>query len=132
MRHKSPAGTIDNIADRSTILIPTFSLGDAAGGPVKQLRTPKPVETGDQQADVNFHPSGSRHTVQFYENEEFLVGTVGEFLATAVRTNNPAAVIATPDHWEAIRNCLIRNDFDVQALISSGQLTVCDADQTLA
>src|SRR5262245_51938787 len=78
MPNKSSAEAIDKIADRSTILIPAFSLGDVAGGSVKHLHKHGPVETADQHGDTDFHPAGSRHTLQFYENEDFLAQTVSE------------------------------------------------------
>src|ERR1043165_6721384 len=38
------------------------------------------------------------HAVQFYEDEQFLVERVAEFLAAGVRDGEPCIVIATPEH----------------------------------
>jgi PAS domain S-box-containing protein len=72
------------------------------------------------------------HTVQFYESDEFLAGTVAQFLAEALSHSAPALVVATEPHREAFTTHLTRLGIDVDAVVASGNLVLLDAAETLS
>jgi DcmR-like sensory protein/helix-turn-helix protein len=71
------------------------------------------------------------HVAQLYEDPEFLVGAVAEFLAEGMKTGGPLVVIATEARRQAIRTHLAAAGFDVAGACASGQLTMIDARATL-
>jgi PAS domain S-box-containing protein len=72
------------------------------------------------------------HLVQFYEDDEFLCETVCEYASAGLATGEPVVIIATADHQQAFANALRAKSFDVDHAQVSGQLTMLDADETLA
>ena len=77
-------------------------------------------------------PPVPSHTVQFYENEDFLASAVTDFLAAGLATGEAAVVIATKPHLEAIQRGLAAEGLDVAATRSRGGLTLLDARETLS
>lgn len=76
--------------------------------------------------------SGHFHAVRFYDSVESLARMVSGFLAEGLAAKQPALAIATPDHGRAIEAALAAKGCDVAALKASGELTLLDADETLA
>ena len=76
--------------------------------------------------------SGHFHAVRFYDSVESLARMVSGFLAEGLTAKQPALAIATPDHARAIEAALIAKGWDVLAVKASGELTVLDAEETLA
>lgn len=76
--------------------------------------------------------SGHFHAVRFYDSVESLARMVAGFLAEGLMAKQPALAIATPDHSRAIEAALVANGWDVAALKANGELTVLDAEETLA
>ena len=76
--------------------------------------------------------SHCEHVVQFYDDDAFLVQTVGEFLRDGVRAGEPLLVIATADHRDAIARYLAAHGNDVDQMVAQGRLTMLDAATTLA
>jgi hypothetical protein len=74
----------------------------------------------------------AEHAVQVYTELEELTESVGCFLDAGFRAGEPALVIATPEHWEAVRAELERRGSDLAELEAGGTITVLDADETLA
>ena len=72
------------------------------------------------------------HVVQFYEDESFLVETVAQFMGRGIVADEPVVVIATAAHREAFCAQLRKKRIDVDGLCTSGQLTLLDAQETLA
>src|SRR5689334_4119922 len=72
------------------------------------------------------------HRVQFYEDDEFLIGAVAKFLASGAKAGDSLVVIATERHREAFREQLVSAGMDVAALLAGQRLTLLDADETLA
>jgi signal transduction histidine kinase len=70
------------------------------------------------------------HRVHFYESEQFIVGVVAEYCASALAVGHPTVVIATASHLESLRSVL-REEVDVDAALTSGRLTLLDARNTL-
>lgn len=67
------------------------------------------------------------HSVQFYENDEYLCGLVAAFIAEGLRANEPAVVIATPEHRESFAAHLRAMGIDVE----TSPITMLDARDTL-
>lgn len=80
-------------------------------------------------SDFLERPDAHSHAVQFYESEEFLFDTVGQFLGAGMLVGERLLVIAHPDHTKGF---LGRLDGDaVAAALASGQLLCLDARATL-
>src|SRR5687768_10942270 len=76
--------------------------------------------------------SGHFHAVRFYDSAESLCRIVANFLGEGLRANQPALVIATPEHRAGIAEALRTENLDLLALQASGDLVLLDAEQTLA
>ena len=91
---------------------------------------------GDASRAAGEHPfgagAGSSHTVQFYEDDNFLSAAVADFLADGLAVGQPLIVIATEPHREAFSVRLKSKGFDVEHACRSGQLTLLDARDTLS
>lgn len=72
------------------------------------------------------------HAVQFYENEESLYTTVAGFLSQGLVDGQPAIMIATASHREAILEHVKGRLVDVELAQRKGGLVVLDAQQTLS
>ena len=72
------------------------------------------------------------HVVQFYAADDELFGSVGAFLADAMRAGDVAIVVATPLHRIGFEAALISNGIDVARVVTDGSLIVLDVDETLA
>lgn len=71
------------------------------------------------------------HVVQFYEDEEFLSGTVCGYLGAGLRGGEPVLAIASSAHREAFERCLAGAGIDVDRAARTGQLLLLDAVETL-
>jgi hypothetical protein len=76
--------------------------------------------------------SGHFHAVKFYESRESLCRIVAEFLGEGLLTQQPALIIATPEHRAGILAELRLRHFDVEGTQAAGDLLLLDADETLA
>ena len=73
----------------------------------------------------------SRHTVQFYEHDDFLVARVVDFVTGGTDRGEPVVVIATAAHGAAFRQQLVRTGLDVEECEKNGSLTILDAAEIL-
>ena len=81
-------------------------------------------------AKLFVEPVPHTHAVQFYEDEEFLGRTVGQFLAEGLAAKDRIIVIATEAHRELF---LAQLDLDaVEAALVDGALLFIDARETLS
>jgi signal transduction histidine kinase len=71
------------------------------------------------------------HTVQFYEQDSFLLDDLTDFIGAALRDDAAAAVIATPTHRALLADRLKQTGLDVGAAEASGQYRALDAADTL-
>jgi hypothetical protein len=71
------------------------------------------------------------HAVQFYGDESELFSTVGTFLSEGLVSSQPAIVIATPAHNDAILDALSSHLIDVARARHLGDLVMLDAEETL-
>jgi len=80
---------------------------------------------------VTHAPAGRYHAVQFYQDSESLVAIVARFLADGIKQQQPAVIIATPEHCAAIEGALETHGFDVRKMKRLGDLFTLDARATL-
>jgi hypothetical protein len=71
------------------------------------------------------------HIVQLYQDQQFLNRAVCRFAAGAISNGEGVILVPTAAHWEAFRPRLEAEGVNVKSAISSGQLTVVDADELL-
>jgi hypothetical protein len=76
--------------------------------------------------------SGHFHAVKFYETRESLCRIVAEFLGEGLISQQPALVIATPEHRSGILAELRARHFDVDGMQAAGDLLLLDASEVLA
>src|SRR6202049_647642 len=76
--------------------------------------------------------AGQFHAVKFYESRESLCRIVAEFLGEGLVTQQPALVIATPEHRAGILAELRARYFDVDGMQAAGDLLLLDAAEMLA
>ncbi len=73
----------------------------------------------------------SEHLVQFYRDEQVLVGSVCDYLRQALHGGAAAVVIATGRHIAALQDRWRCSLPEAQTAITGGRLIVMDAEQTL-
>jgi hypothetical protein len=72
------------------------------------------------------------HDVQFYENDEFLFTSVGDFLTTGVRLGQPIVVVATAAHRKGYREAMRARGVNPDDLTEGRDAVWLDARETLA
>ena len=75
--------------------------------------------------------AGHFHAVQFYNDDASLARIVADFLAEGFATDDPAIVIATPEHRVALEASLRAQSIDVDALARRGDIVLLDAREIL-
>jgi len=88
---------------------------------IRETRVP-----GAERLDAHQH-----HAVQFYDDEKSLYTTVSGFLGQGLVDEQPAILIATAAHREAILEYLKVRLLDVDQAQQNGDLIVLDAHETL-
>ena len=76
--------------------------------------------------------SASTHAVQFYENDAFLVASVGDYVAAGLAIGQPVVAVTTEAHRQGITEHLLHRGFDVKRAVSRGHLVMMDAEALLA
>jgi hypothetical protein len=76
-------------------------------------------------------PAPHHHGVKFYGTDDSLFTTVAGFLAEGLIARQPAIIIATTAHREAIVEHLCGRLIDCAAAVRRGDLLMLDADDTL-
>ncbi len=97
-----------------------------------QLRLVESEHNHPTLADVPFSGVDPTHVVQFYDSEAYLAAAVSDFLAAGLRSGQPVVVIAIPSHRDAFAKRLKSKGLDVDRSVSSGQLMMLDARDTLS
>lgn len=75
--------------------------------------------------------TGHEHLVEFYDSDDYLVGTVAGFAGPALDAGDAALVVATADHRRAFEAALVRAGVDVAAAVASGRYLSFDAAELL-
>ncbi|HEX4120836.1 MAG TPA: PAS domain S-box protein [Verrucomicrobiae bacterium] len=78
------------------------------------------------------HPPALEHFVQFYEQEEELVESLGMYLGAGIGAGDSAMVIATRAHREALEELLTAQGIDLDRVKLRGQYISFDAEETLS
>jgi signal transduction histidine kinase len=76
--------------------------------------------------------SAHAHSVQFYENDQFLAETVVDFFAGGLVNGQRVVAVATTDHRDSFATGLFEKGFDVDRARMNGQIVLLDADDLLA
>ena len=74
-------------------------------------------------------PNG--HGAEIYSDVGELAESVAAFLATGFAAGEAGLVVATPEHAVAISAALAAHGWSAEAIDSSAQLLICDAESTL-
>lgn len=78
----------------------------------------------------NGNASGD-HFVEFYGDDPSLVSSLRTFVAQGINEGEPAIIVATPEHREALDEALGRS-IDLQAAREDGLYVTLDAQETLS
>ena len=82
---------------------------------------------------ANWHTiSESEHLVQFYETDDFLLGSVSEFIGTGLSAGDASIVIATKAHREGFEQRLKADGLNLDAARVQGTYISLDALETLS
>lgn len=73
----------------------------------------------------------SDHLVQFYETDDFLLQSVGDFIGSGLGAGAAGLVIATPAHRAALAQRLQANGLDLARAQAQGRYRALDAEETL-
>jgi PAS domain S-box-containing protein len=99
--------------------------------PGEQIAEPLLAAVRPWREELLDRPAASDHIVQFYEDEEFLIGAVAHFVSAGLAAREPVVIVATESHRDALADRLHRNGLNLEPAIASSQLTMLDARQTL-
>jgi hypothetical protein len=83
-------------------------------------------------AEPTQKPHKHQHAVQFYGTEASLFATAAKFLGEGLVGEQPAIVIATPEHRVAIEKYLCDRLIDCEEARRRGELLMLDAEDTLS
>jgi PAS domain-containing protein len=72
------------------------------------------------------------HSVQFYEDDAFLIAGIAHFVGSAFETGNSAVVVATESHRDKVAERLEMHGFDVHVHRTKGSYLALDAQETLS
>ena len=95
------------------------------------LKSQRPIKDSASVSGQGGHGE-TRHYVQFYESDAFLVARVADFIASAFKTDDAAVLIATPAHRSAVERLLSERGFPLAELTKSSRYFSLDAQETLA
>ena len=99
---------------------------------MQQSSVPLSATTAEIEREASTAPDRHFHTVQFYENEQFLAAAVSDFLADGLSSGQVVIVIATPAHRQSFELRLKAKALDVDSAAQREQLLWLDARETLA
>src|SRR5260370_36224027 len=74
----------------------------------------------------------STHSVQFYEEDSFLLDSLTKLIGTTLVGGDVAIVIATPEHREGLAKRLKARGLDLEVTANIGRFCAFDAAKTLS
>jgi PAS domain S-box-containing protein len=77
-------------------------------------------------------PRTRAHSVQFYEDDEFLLDGLSRFIGGALLAGDSTIVVASKAHRNELTNRLTRGGLDLAAAITQGRYVSLDAAETLS
>ncbi len=75
---------------------------------------------------------GHFHAVKFYESHDALCRIAAEYFGEGLVAQEPALLVATPEHRAGVLAALQARQFDVLSLQQAGMLSVLDAETVLS
>jgi hypothetical protein len=75
-------------------------------------------------------PQASRHIVQFYENDRFIIENVSFLAANSLRNGDSSVLIATGPHLNRIDERLSSSGFDLREIPNRGRYIALDAAES--
>ena len=72
------------------------------------------------------------HSVQFYEDDDFLLDGLSRFIGGALLAGDSTLVIATKSHRDVLTNRLITGGLDLTSAVARGRYVSLDAVDTLS
>src|SRR5258708_3219212 len=82
---------------------------------------------------INWRDSGpTGHSVQFYEDDSYLLDGLGRFIGSALGAGDAAIVIATKEHREALVQRLKERGMDPGLALKQGRFILLDAAETMS
>src|SRR5512143_4063261 len=101
----------------------TLADGHSRGTNMRQL---------DGSATIHDHGhDASRHAVQFYERDPFLIDAVSRFVEEGLAGGENVAIIAISEHQKALDEKLQARGLNLVAAATAGRLIVLDAAEIL-
>jgi signal transduction histidine kinase len=82
--------------------------------------------------DVLESPQRHTHSVQFYEDDSFLLDSLTRLIGTTLVAGDTALVIATPTHRDGLAKRLKDRGLDLEVNIRLGRYVAADAVETLS
>lgn len=92
----------------------------------KVLDAPRSAE--DDRRDIS---APGEHFVQFYEDDDFLLDAIADFIGNGLRAGEAGVVVATAAHRQELERRLLAAGLDTAGAIESGQYVPYDAAETL-
>lgn len=91
------------------------------------------TDAGSLTSSTNWDtPRSKGHSVQFYEDESFLLEGLSRFIGAAIAAGDSAVVIATKAHRDGLRDRLANSGLDLAVASKQGRFLSLDAAETLA
>jgi len=91
----------------------------------------RPAHQKNAPAIPQISPHVCGHTVQFYDDDAFLVGTVARHISPALTSDGVAVVIATETHRVALDQELLLRGLELRSRKMHGRYLSLDAEETL-
>lgn len=91
-----------------------------------------PIVVDTLMAPWDWSSSHDEHFVQFYEQDDFIVDSLCQFVTRGLEASETVVVVATDEHLNALNRSLSRRGVDVVAAITTGHYVTLSAEATLA
>jgi PAS domain S-box-containing protein len=98
---------------------------------MSNIGTQPAISSSDAQARWD-ELSSQGHSVQFYEDDSFLLDGLSRFIGAALLAGDSAIVVATKAHREGLGTRLASRGFDLKPAITRGRYLSLDAAETLS
>jgi signal transduction histidine kinase len=72
------------------------------------------------------------HIVQFYEQHDFLLRSLSQFLSSSLSAGNFCLVVSTTEHQDSLSKLLQKQNVDLSSAIASESYFFLDAEETLS
>lgn len=93
---------------------------------------PRPRRLYEQPAELQPSGEGFWHCVQLYEEPAFLAATVASYAAQGLAARGAVIIVAQNCNRPLFEAEMAERGVDLEAVLSSGQLTILSAEETLA